>query len=106
MKNLNDASIDELQKELVRRTKVHKFKIDEVDFELTLEQIKKLQKELVKINPPFNDWAKYYEKNRKDIPMVPFDKFPIPYSPNNPFPTYPPKEYPHDKIWCHSSSLN
>jgi hypothetical protein len=75
MKDLNDASTEELQKELERRNTVHKFKIDDVEFELTLDQIKQLQKELNKINPLVNDWAEQYKKLQKDIPVVPFDKY-------------------------------
>jgi hypothetical protein len=105
MKNLNDAPLEDLQKELDRRTKVYKFKIDEVEFELTLEQIKNLQKELDKINPipSFYRWDEFIKKSN-DIPAIPPLKFPP--DEYNPFLTYPVPHYPKDKIWCQFNSTN
>ena len=85
--SLDKISLSELEQEIERRQKIHKFKIDDVEFELTLEQIKKLQAELEKICP-INDvmdiWKKYSERT-KDI---------TPRRPPNPYPPY----YDYDKL--------
>jgi len=99
--DLTNITKEELEKELARRAKTHKFTVKGVDFEFTLEEIKLLQKELNKVNPPPNpqeDFLKAIERSKREndkaIPYIP--------APQNPQPWIPefPKRPNYNEIWC------
>ncbi len=88
--NLQNIDTEVLKRELERRAQLHRFTIQGVEFELTLEQVKELQAELNKINPPTsiipNNWEEWAKKEsviqpRKSYPVYPEDPSVPPFGP-------------------------
>ncbi len=97
--DLKSVDTEELKAELKRR-ETYKFSIGEVEFELTLEQVKLLQAKLNEINPPFDPYKAFKEASEKAI-RDERPQRPVPYlpAPINPWPIYPGDIWP-PKIWC------
>ncbi len=85
--NLQNIDTEVLKRELERRAQLHRFTIQGVDFELTLEQIKELQAELNKINPPTsiipNNWEEWVKRESTIQPpsIFPDDPLEPPFGP-------------------------
>ena len=101
--DLKKATIEELLAEIERREKIYRFEFQGETFEATMDEIKTLQAELNKLNPPPNpmeEYRKMMEKRQNDQtpwqerPLVWPDKYP---APQNPWKTAP---YTDPPIWC------
>jgi len=65
MTDLTKIKIEDLEAEIERRKKYYSIVVHQVEFDLTLEEVKELQEQLNKINPPadpFDVWKRNQEE--------------------------------------------